>query len=115
MCPFYKSVYIITQNNALLSTTVFATNGKRISCLRQTHYPVCGKPSQRKLTKNYNLVFRPYSNKMRFCLLQTVLRKTLQCRLHIVKGKQINKQIQNNTKKTAKNKSMRLNASEGEF
>ena len=85
-------------------------------------FPVYGKRitlfaliAVKEIDKNYNLVFRPSGNKMRFCLLQTVLRKTLQCRLHIVKGKQINKQIQNNTKKTAKNKSMRLNASEGEF
>lgn len=71
MCPFYKSVYIITQNNALLSTTVFATNGKRITLFALI--------AVKEIDKNYNLVFRPSGNKMRFCLLQTVLRKTLQC------------------------------------
>lgn len=78
------------------TTNAFPVYGKRITLFALI--------AVKKIDKNYNLVFRPYSNKMRFCLLQTILRKTLQCRLHIVKGKQINKQIQNNTKKQQKTK-----------
>ncbi len=57
-------------------------------CLQPTAnaFPVYGKRitlfaliSVKEIDKNYNLVFRPSGNKMRFCLLQTVLRKTLQC------------------------------------
>lgn len=58
MCPFYKSVYIITQYNALLSTTVFATNGKRITLFALI--------AVKEIDKNYNLVFRRPETKCGF-------------------------------------------------